>query len=112
MDLGDSYGRIGRSISNLEEIGTPQEDQQSQLIWTLWLSESESSSKEPTWTEPRPPCTYVANVQLGLHVGPIQLVKGLTQKLLPVHGICFSSRAALFLPQWERQCQGPGLGNA
>jgi hypothetical protein len=35
MELGDSYGRIGRRIATLKGIGTPQEDQQSQLTWTL-----------------------------------------------------------------------------
>ena len=40
-------------------------------------------SKEHTGAEPRPPCTYVADVQLGLHVGPEQLEQGLSQKLLP-----------------------------
>jgi hypothetical protein len=34
-------------------------------------------------------------VQLGLRVGPEQLEQGLSQKLLPVCGICSSSWAAL-----------------
>ena len=29
-----------------------------------------------SWIEPRPPFTYVADVQLGLHVGPEQLEQG------------------------------------
>ena len=32
----------------------------------------------------RPSCLYVADVQLGLHVGPKQLEQGLSQKLLSV----------------------------
>jgi hypothetical protein len=44
---------------------------------------------------PRPPCTYVADVQLSLHVGSEQLERGLSQKLLPIGGIRSSSWAAL-----------------
>jgi hypothetical protein len=37
MELGDSYGRIGGRIDYkaLKGIGTPQENQQNQLTWTL-----------------------------------------------------------------------------
>jgi hypothetical protein len=35
MELGDSYGRKGGRIAALKGIGTPQEDQQSQLTRTL-----------------------------------------------------------------------------
>jgi hypothetical protein len=34
MELGDSYGRKGRTAA-LKGIGTPQEDQENQLTWTL-----------------------------------------------------------------------------
>jgi hypothetical protein len=34
MELSDSYGRVGEVLKALKGIGTPQEDQQSQL--TLW----------------------------------------------------------------------------
>jgi hypothetical protein len=44
---------------------------------------------------PKPPCTYLIDVQLGLHAGPEQLEQWQSQKLLPVHGICSSSWAAL-----------------
>ena len=37
---------------------------------------------------PKPPCTYLIDVQLGLHAGPEQLEQWQSQKLLPVHGIC------------------------
>ena len=36
-----------------------------------------------------PPCSYVADVQLGLHMGPKPLEQGLSQKLLPVRGDMF-----------------------
>jgi hypothetical protein len=39
--------------------------------------------------------SYVADVQLGLHVGPEQPEQGLSQKMLPVCGIYSTSWAAL-----------------
>jgi hypothetical protein len=79
----------------LKGIGAPQEDQQSQLTWTLGALKSEPPTKEHTRAGPGPLCKYVADVQLGLHVGPEQLEQGLSQKLLPVCGICSSSWAPL-----------------
>jgi hypothetical protein len=76
-------------------IGTSQEDQKSQLAWTLWFSESEPPTKEHTQARLRSPHTCIADVQLGLHVSLELLERGLYQKLLPVYGICFSSWAAL-----------------
>ena len=35
MELGDSYGRVGRRIAAPKGMETPQEDQQSQLTWIL-----------------------------------------------------------------------------
>jgi hypothetical protein len=66
--------------------GTPQEDQESTNLHPWGLSESEPPTKEHAQAGPRPPRTHVADVQLGLHVGPEQL--GLSQKLLPVCRIC------------------------
>lgn len=37
------------------------------------LAESESPTKEHTQDGPRNPRTYIADVQLGVHVGPEQL---------------------------------------
>jgi hypothetical protein len=51
-------------------IGTPQEDQQSQLTWTLGDLRDWSLTKKHTQARPGPPCTNVADVQLDLHVGP------------------------------------------
>ena len=45
------------------------------------------TTKEHTWAGPKIPCSYVADVQLGLHVGPEQRKQGLSQKLFPVDGI-------------------------
>ena len=43
----------------------------------------------------RPSHIYVVDVQIILHVGPEQLERWLSQKLLPEFGICSSSWAAL-----------------
>ena len=61
----------------------------------LRFSESEPPTKEHTQAGPRSPCTYITDVQLGLHVGLEPLKPSLSQKLLPVHGIYSSSWAAL-----------------
>jgi hypothetical protein len=45
MELGGLYARIGGRIVVPKEIGTPPEDQQSQLLWT---SESLIESEPPT----------------------------------------------------------------
>ncbi|GAB1293988.1 Beta-galactosidase [Apodemus speciosus] len=45
----------------------------------LGISETELSTQEHTLTGPGPPCTHVADVQLGLHVGPDRLEQGLSE---------------------------------
>jgi hypothetical protein len=50
-----------------------------------------STSKEHTWAGLRPPHPDVADLQLGLLMGPKKLEQGLSQKLSSVHGICSSS---------------------
>jgi hypothetical protein len=68
MELRESYRRVG-SIERPEEDRDPQEDQQSQLTWTLRgshrLNHQPKSGKGWTYA----PCTYEADEQLGLHVG-------------------------------------------
>jgi hypothetical protein len=59
----------------------------------LDLCGSQSLDYQP-WLEPRAPCTYIADVQLGLHVGPEQLEQGLFLKLMPVCWIYSSTWAA------------------
>jgi hypothetical protein len=61
----------------------------------LGLSESELPTENHLWAGPRPHYSCVADVQLGFHVGPKQLEWGLTQKLLPICGICSTTWAAL-----------------
>ena len=80
----------------LTGIGTPREDQQRQLTWTLRLSESELPTKEHTLHGSMYLSTYVKGVQCGLYEGLEQLDQGLSQMLLLVNGICSSSWAALF----------------
>ena len=92
---GGVLQKLGESLRGLKRTGTPQEEQQSQLTWTLGgsqrLNHQPKSIQE--WTALQPD-TYVADVQLGLHLSP-KLEQGLSQKLLPVCGICSSSWAAL-----------------
>ena len=59
------------------------------------LSEIEPPTKEYIWAGPRHPRTHVADVQLGLHVGPKQFQQRLSQMLLPKSGISSSSWATL-----------------
>jgi hypothetical protein len=40
------------------------------------LSEIEPSSKEHTWAGPRSHSTYIADIQLSLHVGPLTTEEG------------------------------------
>ena len=40
------------------------------------LSETEPPTKVHTWVAPTPHCSYVADVQLDLHMGPEQLELG------------------------------------
>ena len=62
---------LGEGLRTLKEIGTPQEDEQSQLTWTLGLSETEPLAKEHTQAGPSPPNhTYVTDMQLCLHGSP------------------------------------------
>ena len=35
MEIGDSYGRVGKMILDLKRIRNPQVDQQNQLTWAL-----------------------------------------------------------------------------
>jgi len=58
-------------------------------------SQSKPPTKEQTWAGPKPLCTYVADVQPGLHVGPEQLEQRLSPELLSLHRVCPSSWAAL-----------------
>jgi hypothetical protein len=86
MELGDSYGRIGGRFASPKGIELYRKTNRVTYPGPLGLSETEPPTTEHTWTGPRPSCTYVADVQLGLH--PKQLECGLSQKLLPVCEIC------------------------
>ena len=98
MELGVSSRKIGGRIvgpkGDRNSTGRPTES------GPLELSESEPPTKEHIWAGPRPPHTYVADVQLCLRVGPEQLEWELSLKLLPVCKIC-SPSSCLVWPQWE-----------
>jgi hypothetical protein len=70
MEHGDSYGRIGGRIVAQEVIGTPQESTNPDFC-----KDSQGLNHQPKSLHqlPRPPHTYVTDMQLGIHVGPEQL---------------------------------------
>jgi hypothetical protein len=84
---------LGERLQVPKGVGIPQKDQQNQLTWTL--GGSQRLKHQPKGTGPRPPHTYVADVQFCLHMGPEQLEQGLSEKLLSICGIGSSSWAAL-----------------
>jgi len=51
------------------------------------LLENEPPTKDHTWDGLKSPCMYVAQGQFGLHMGPEQLEQGISQMLVPVHGL-------------------------
>ena len=62
---------LAEGLKALTEMGTPQEHQQIQLTWTPGSSQRLSHQPKSTHgLDQRPPSTYVADVQLSLHVGP------------------------------------------
>jgi len=79
----------------------------------LGFSESEPPTKEHTTAGIRLPHTYVLDVQFGFHVGPEQLEWGLSQKLLPICGICFFSWTILCGPSGKalERFELPALGD-
>jgi hypothetical protein len=74
------------------------------LDW-LQFSETNSQTKEINRLDQPPPypCTCVADMQLGLHVGPEQLEWRLSQKLLPVCRI-YSSSWIAYLASMGDKC--------
>lgn len=60
-----------------------------------WFFKEWNQTNQVTWAGPWPPYIHVADVRLGLHVGPEQPEWWLSQKLLPVYGMCSSGWAAL-----------------
>jgi hypothetical protein len=82
----------------MKGIGTPQEDQQSPLTWTLGGSQRLNHQPKNIFGLDLAPNTNIcSNVQLHLCVGPKHLKgAGLSLKLLPVHGICSLNSAILF----------------
>ena len=69
--IRESYGRAGGKIEEPEEDRKSTERPTELANLDPWeLSETERSTKEHTWARLGPPCTYVADMQLCLHVGP------------------------------------------
>ena len=95
MEPGDSCGRRGGETAGPKgernSTGRPTESTNQDP----WGSESEPTNQAHTRAGPRPPRPHVADVQLGHHVGPGQLERRLSQKLLPVWERYSTSWAAM-----------------
>ena len=78
MELGDAYGRTGGRIvgpkKDRNATGRPIES----TILYPWGSQI--PNHQPKNKHPRLACTHVADVQVGLHVGPKQLEWGTIPK--------------------------------
>jgi hypothetical protein len=62
---------LGEELMDPEGIRMPEENQQSQLIWTLGGSQRlghQPKNIEGLYLVPHP-CTYIVDVQCGLHTG-------------------------------------------
>ena len=91
MDLGDSYGRIGGRIAgswDRHSIGIPTES----MNLVPWGSQRLNHQPKSIHGLDLAPMPYVADVQLGLHVGPVTTAgvgRGeLTLSLLPACRSC------------------------
>jgi hypothetical protein len=71
-ELWESCRRMWNTLRELEGSRTPQEDLESQLTWAH--GGSERLNHQPKSMQAL--CTHVADMQLGLHVGPLTIVAG------------------------------------
>ena len=69
---------LGQGFRELVEIGSPQEDQQGKLPWTIGSSQGLTTKQEVYRRQTTTYGTYVANVQLSLHMGPQHVQQGLS----------------------------------
>ena len=88
----EELGEIERAEGNGKPIGRPTVSGNPD---PCKLPETESPTKEHTQAGPRPPHSYVADVQLSLHVDPKQLERGYPKSCCLSVGYAFSSWAAL-----------------
>lgn len=98
-------------------IETPQEEQLSQLIWTLGVLRVWTTKQRTHIAILTHPCTYVADVELGFDLGP-KLERRLFKKLLPetLQDILVSAPQIFFplfsnLLQKLNQISSPNLQN-
>ena len=71
IEVRDLYGRVRGRIEGTEGYGNPKGRPTVSTNLDSWgFSVTELPTKEHTWAGPRPPCSYVTDVQLDLHVGP------------------------------------------
>jgi hypothetical protein len=88
---GESYGRVKDRSEQVGGSRTPQEDPQSQLNWGPWvihrLNHQPKSMQELNLALPLPPDldTFVPDVQLDLHVGPLTIGAGTVSDSVACH---------------------------
>ena len=61
---------LGKGVSRLNEIGTPQENWQNQLTWNSESYQGLSTNQKAYRSYIMIHGTFVVNVQLSLHMGP------------------------------------------
>ena len=66
--LGSLIKELGKGLRDPKRTGTPQEDQQSKLTWTL--GGSQRMNHQPKSMHGLDLCTDGADEQLGVHAGP------------------------------------------
>ena len=95
---------LGEGLKTLKMTGTPQEDQQSQLTWTLGGSQRLSHQPKSTHELNQGHGTYIADVQLSPHVGPLTTGAGAVPKAVAHLWTPFPNWAALSVVLRERRC--------
>ena len=103
------YGRIGGRIAALKGIRTPQEDQQTNLDACGSHRLNHQPKNEHTWAGPRPPDTYVTDVQMCSFVFMWVLShwsRGYPKRCCLYVGYIFvySDKGCLVWSQCERMC--------
>ena len=66
--VGSLWSNRRKASRGPKFIKTPWKEQSEPGL--LEFTETEAPTKEHTWAGPRPPSTYTADVQLGLHMDP------------------------------------------
>jgi hypothetical protein len=96
VELRGSCGKVGERIDQVRGARTPQEDLQSQLTWARGGSQRLNHQPKNTQGLDLSHHTLIADVQLGLCVGPLTIGAGLSLTLLPAIGSFVACHWLLF----------------